>query len=380
MLRPGVKMLWLLALWAIGAPGCETGPTTVVTPPDGGGQGGAAAGGGGAAQGGGAGGGTGGAGGGPECAASADCPGQDGACEGRACVAGTCAVSRAAAGEPCDQGVCDGDGACVPALIAGVDYPVIAQGGQLVITGAGFTGAAAVTVGGVPQSHTVDSDAQIVIPALDDATPAGAQQVVIATQAGSSAPLEVTVIRLQISELDADTPGNIDALEFVEVSAGMPGVDLSGYTLVLWDGATDTSTAAVELAAITNAEGRLVIGGAALAPSLTLASGAIDNGPDGVGIHQGPPSTFPQGTALTAAGLIDALVHETADPDDDELLDVLLTSAIVSPARRQVNEAVNGLGEAQSIQRCGDGRRNGSKFGVKAPPSPGAANSILLCP
>jgi hypothetical protein len=44
---------------------------------------------------------------------------------------------------------------------AGIDRPIYMRGGQITLTGSGFTGAISVTFNGVPADFTVDSDTQI---------------------------------------------------------------------------------------------------------------------------------------------------------------------------------------------------------------------------
>lgn len=48
-----------------------------------------------------------------ECVSLADCGGQPGECEQKACRAGACVVEPAASGTPCRVGSCDGNGECV---------------------------------------------------------------------------------------------------------------------------------------------------------------------------------------------------------------------------------------------------------------------------
>ena len=118
------------------------------------------------------------------------------------------------------------------------------------------------------------------------------------------------------------------------------------------------------------------------APAVTFANNFLQNGQDAVGVYQAPAASFVtsgvNATPVTAVGLIDALVYDTADADDAQLLDALI-GPVGTPGRVQVDEGANPASETQSIQRCGDGRKNGSKFAVGAP-TPGAANGVAACP
>ncbi|MEW5854803.1 MAG: lamin tail domain-containing protein [Myxococcota bacterium] len=337
-----------------------------------------------------------------DCDGVADCADPD--CDGLACDANgsVCALATVECLCPggtveqdctdvtdndCDGAVdcadtdCDTVPICLVPTVSAVDYAVIAHGGQLVATGRKLTGATSVTVGGVAQVFTVDSDTQITVTALDDATPLGAQDLTVTTPNGTATPYNVTVIRLQINELDSDTPG-VDAAEFVEISAGVPYVSLAGYSLIGWNGSTDVSYLAVDLNASTDANGLLLLGntGVLPTPAITWPGNTLQNGQDAVGIYQAAASNFPNNTAVTASGLIDALVYETGDTDDPTLLDTLL-GPTGTPGRVQLDEAATpGPSDAQSVQRCADGRRDGRRFSVLAPPSPGSANLAPPCP
>ncbi len=59
----------------------------------------------------------------------------------------------------------------------------------------------------------------------------------------------------------------------------------------------------------------------------------LQNGPDAVALYEGRASEFPRGTPPRRAGLIDAVVYGTDDPESDELLEVL------TPGGVQVNES-----------------------------------------
>jgi hypothetical protein len=266
-------------------------------------------------------------------------------------------------------------------------------GARLIVPGTGFTGATAVKIGAVEQTgFTVDSDLQITIPKVADATPLGASQpIVVTTPAGDVDAGTIPVIRLLINEVDADTANasptsTTDILEFVEIDTGVPGFDLSnsGFSLVFINGGTATVSNdevtyyATDLKGTTDAAGLLLYGNPDLTPppppERQFPRATLQNGPDAVGIYQALAATFPDRSPATATGLIDVLIHETADPDDTALLDTLLGTG---PERAQIDERANGKGEAESIQRCGSlARRDARAFKVLAP-TPGAAN---VCP
>ncbi|KYF97252.1 hypothetical protein BE17_32095, partial [Sorangium cellulosum] len=272
----------------------------------------------------------------------------------------------------CDDGILNGDeggidcggSACAacgpPARVTSVDYPVIAQRGALVLTGTGFTGATAVTVGFLPQPFTVDSDTRITISALSEATTIGPQDIVVSRPGALWTSFPVTVIRLQINELDADTPTAPvnDDREFIEISTGVWGVNLAGYSLVLFNGslADEPSYRVVELNGTTNDDGLLLVGNPAVTPEpdvlfdATAESDNLQNGADGVGLYQARPAAFPTGTPATAARLLDALVYGTNDAADTGLLSALISSDATAPERVQVDEgATSALSTSQSI-------------------------------
>ncbi len=281
----------------------------------------------------------------------------------------------------CADGDCGQAPNCLPLGVSAVDYPVITHGGRLIITGNGFTGATSVTIGAVAQGFFVDSDTQITIPVIHDFTPVGAGQDLIVTVGVASTPaFDVTPIHLLINEIDADTPGT-DALEFIELSTGVVGANLTGYTLVFFNGSSDQSYFALDLNAVTAGNGQLLVGNSAVtpAPQITLANNFLQNGPDAVAVFQAPAAGFPNNTPVSAMRLIDTVVYDTNDPDDAALMDVLY-GVVGTPGRVQVDEGPTPTSESQSIQRCGDGRRRGDKFGTVAPPTPGAQNGGVVCP
>lgn len=156
-----------------------------------------------------------------------------------------------------------------------------------------------------------------------------------------------------INEVDSDQTGT-DAMEFVELyDGGVGNVSLAGKVLVLYNGSTDQSYAVFDLDGFsTDANGFFVIGNAAV-PSvdLVLTGNTLQNGADAVALYVGNGSSFPNGTAVTNSGLLDAVVYDTDDADDAGLI------AVLTPGQPQINENENGSSsfETESISRVPDG-------------------------
>ncbi len=182
-------------------------------------------------------------------------------------------------------------------------------------------------------------------------------------------------VDLIINELDADTPGT-DALEFVELyDGGVGNSPLDGFVVVFYNGNDDKSYAAFDLDGYTtDANGYFVLGNAAVpGVDLVFTDNTLQNGADAVAIYLGNASDFPNGTPVTTANLVDAIVYDTDDPDDAGLLVLLNTG------QPQVNENQGGKGVDYSNQRCpnGSGGARNTDTYKQFPPTPGEAN---LCP
>jgi cysteine-rich repeat protein len=278
--------------------------------------------------------------------------------------------------EECDDGnLLDGDGCSatctnesvgspdVPAILS-VDYPVIAQGGGLQIDGTDFVNVTDVAIGGVAQAFSVDSETRIRVEAVSEDAPIGSQDVVVTTTTGSSSPFGISVLQLVINEVDADQDGT-DVAEFIEVASGVPGVDLSGYAVVLYNGSDDLSYNAFDLG-VADAEGFFVLGtdGVTSAQVNIGAESVLQNGADAVALVQGAASSFPNDSDFPSAGLLDAVVYGTNDADDVGLLDGL-------GLQGQLNDT-----PAESIQRCGASRLDSTAW-TGGTPSP---NGVNACP
>ncbi|PLX10804.1 MAG: hypothetical protein C0594_04365, partial [Marinilabiliales bacterium] len=180
-----------------------------------------------------------------------------------------------------------------------------------------------------------------------------------------------------INEVDADQTGT-DADEFIELfDGGYGNVALDGYTVVLYNGNGDISYDAIDLDGYTtDADGYFVIGSATttnvdLAYFTTngIQNGA--NGADGVALYADDAVNFPVGTAVTDVNLVDALVYDTNDGDDAELI-----AGLLNPGEPQINEDENGAKDTESMQRIPNGEgglRNTSSY-MTVIPTPGAVN------
>ncbi|MBN2392270.1 MAG: ExeM/NucH family extracellular endonuclease [Anaerolineae bacterium] len=179
-----------------------------------------------------------------------------------------------------------------------------------------------------------------------------------------------------INEVDADTP-DADVAEFIELYDGGTGnTSLTGLVIVLFNGNGDVSYSAFDLdGRSTNSSGYFVICGDSANVAncdwdVTPNQDLIQNGADAVALYQADAGDFPNGTAVTTADLVDALVYDTSDTDDAGLLVLLNTG------ETQVNEDGQGDSENHSNQRCPNGTgggRNTSSYD-QATPTPGAAN------
>ena len=199
---------------------------------------------------------------------------------------------------------------------------------------------------------------------LDGGTPTPTP---LPTPTPTPTPAESNIL---INEVDADTAGT-DVLEFVELyDGGVGNSDLSGLTLVLYNGSDDASYNAIDLSGFsTNAQGFFVIGSAGT-PNVDLSIGTsntIQNGADAVALVAGSAADFPNDTPVSTNNVVDAVVYDTNDANDAALL-ILLNSN-----QPQLNEDENGNREFDSNQRCDSVARNTDGF-IQAIATPGAAN------
>jgi endonuclease/exonuclease/phosphatase family metal-dependent hydrolase len=177
-----------------------------------------------------------------------------------------------------------------------------------------------------------------------------------------------------INEIDSDTPGT-DTMEFVELyDGGVGNFSLNGKTVVFYNGSNDQSYAAFDLTGkTTDANGFFLLGnsGVSPAPGLIFNNNTLQNGADAVALYAAPVSAFPNGTPVTTASLLDAIVYDTSDADDPGLL------VLLQAGQPQVNENQTDS-TLQSIARVPDGgtQRQTSTY-VAQTPTPDTFNQAL---
>lgn len=156
-----------------------------------------------------------------------------------------------------------------------------------------------------------------------------------------------------INELDSDTE-SIDDLEFIELKSDSPFQSLDGYVVVLFNGSNSGNNSSYYTydldGLMTNINGTIVIGSSNVSPvpAVLMPINIIQNGADAVAIYQGSYYDFPDETEATTVNLIDALVYDTGDSIDSDLMALLGVS-------EQIDEDVNNNKDFESIQRNNDG-------------------------
>ncbi|KAI8489671.1 hypothetical protein Bbelb_325770 [Branchiostoma belcheri] len=186
----------------------------------------------------------------------------------------------------------------------------------------------------------------------------------------SSAPL------ILINELNSDDPG-ADETEFIELrSLENRTVALDDVTVVLFNGASgNTAYDVIHLSGMSvTSRGYFVIGSANVVPSadfvLPAERNLLQNGPDAVALYYGSPSDYTVGMAVTADGLMDAIVYSKNAGDSASGL-----TAVLTPGQGVVHEDETAHEEDESLSRCGGTDAfDSSQFSV-ALPTPGGPNS-----
>ena len=164
---------------------------------------------------------------------------------------------------------------------------------------------------------------------------------------------QLTFSQIVINEVDCDT-ASTDTQEFIELKTVTPYYALDGYVVVLFNGSTsggNSSYYSIDLDGYTtDINGLLLIGSIDVSPipQLIIPTSIIQNGADAVAVYLGNSYDFLDGTVATTTNLIDALMYDTNDADDTDLMALLNVTV-------QTNENANGNKDTESVQRNNDG-------------------------
>jgi hypothetical protein len=178
--------------------------------------------------------------------------------------------------------------------------------------------------------------------------------------------IQLSFGQIVINELDCDTPG-VDDKEFIELKSESPHFSLDGYVVVFFNGSSSGGNRSyynIDLDGYqTDINALLLIGSNKVSPvpQYLIPENTIQNGADGVGLYLGDYTDFPEGTLATDQNLIDAIVYDTNDADQPDLMQLLNVN-------QQINEGQNGKKDTESIQRDMDGNY------FVAPPTPRQLN------
>ena len=181
-----------------------------------------------------------------------------------------------------------------------------------------------------------------------------------------------------INELDCDTSfegDNTDRHEFLELLSETPNFPLDGYVVVFFNGSSsgnNSSYFSVDLDGYTtDINGLFLIGSNSVspAPQYIISENIIQNGADAVAIYEGSYFDFPEETIATIDNLVDVLIYETADPLDQDFIDIFSAD----PRFADIEQIDEGPGNnSNSIQRFED--TEGNVTYTSTTPTPRALN------
>ncbi|XP_050173787.1 uncharacterized protein LOC126641301 [Myiozetetes cayanensis] len=157
--------------------------------------------------------------------------------------------------------------------------------------------------------------------------------------------------KLLINEVNPDNPGAGEDAEYIELFyTGRTRFDLQGYWLVLYNGRTGRAYRVLDLSGHhTDEQGYFLVGSSRVspAPMIGLPPNSIQNGPDAVALYHGSTAPHAVGTAVTAHGLVDAVVYTARQTEKaEQLLRVLV------PGQGILYENDSHSTEDESLSRC----------------------------
>ncbi|KAM6249820.1 uncharacterized protein LJ264_009628 isoform 1-T2 [Porphyrio hochstetteri] len=159
------------------------------------------------------------------------------------------------------------------------------------------------------------------------------------------------VAKLLINEVNPDNPGGGEDAEYIELFyTGRKRFDLQGYWLVLYNGKTSQAYRVLDLSGHhTDELGYFLVGSSAMspAPMIRLPPNTIQNGVDAVALYYSNTTRYAMNMAVTAAGLVDAVVYTSRVLEKaDQLVKVLV------PGQSILYEDDSHSTEDESLSRC----------------------------
>ncbi|KAM6054679.1 uncharacterized protein VSU04_010845 isoform 2-T2 [Chlamydotis macqueenii] len=161
----------------------------------------------------------------------------------------------------------------------------------------------------------------------------------------------VQAATLLINEVNPDNPGGGEDAEYIELFyPGRTGFDLQGYWLVLYNGRNSRAYQVLDLAGHhTDELGYFLVGSRAMspAPMIRLPPNTIQNGADAVALYYSNTTLYAVNMAVTAEGLVDAVVYTSRMPEKAEQLVKVLV-----PGQSILYENDSHSTEDESLSRC----------------------------
>ncbi|KFW67243.1 hypothetical protein AS28_11608, partial [Pygoscelis adeliae] len=157
--------------------------------------------------------------------------------------------------------------------------------------------------------------------------------------------------KLLINEVNPDNPGGGEDAEYIELFyTGRTRFDLQGYWLVLYNGKNNRAYRVLDLSGHhTDELGYFLVGSSAMspAPMIRLPPNTIQNGADAVALYYSNTTFYAMNMAVTAEGLVDAVVYTSQMlAKADQLVKVLV------PGQRILYENDSHSTEDESLSRC----------------------------
>ncbi|XP_068276378.1 uncharacterized protein [Nyctibius grandis] len=170
------------------------------------------------------------------------------------------------------------------------------------------------------------------------------------TSEGTQEP-SVQVAKLLINEVNPDNPGGGEDTEYIELFyTGQTRFDLQGYCLVLYNGKNSRAYRVLDLSGHhTDELGYFLVGSSTMspAPMIRLPPNTIQNGADAVALYYSNTTLYAVNMAVTAEGLVDAVVYTSRTPEKaDQLVRVLV------PGQSILYENDSHSTEDESLSRC----------------------------